>query len=292
MTSFGRGDDKPTPKAAEQLSDNLSERKRGGLQLLQPHKFSEGVPVSSITPTYRRDQLHSLQPEKLSDSQRLRPKPSNIYGQPGRYDEPEGPKAAGVRAAGSAYDVVNLLSEEEEEKSTSQSHVFAYSQASQPTKSTHHDTAVPPPAALGAVEASMLSEKEKKSISLSPDRKSFPEKLRTQATGSKRKFSTNASNLEETAGHSVKQKPAKQSMLHTYNLSSALKNLSNFSKQDKLNLTSAIKNSNALKRLNLDNRVQSSKIALRGRSGAPAAEEAAAMPAQQPAAKRTSGSSQ
>ena len=38
MTSFGRGDDKPTPKAAEQLSDNLSERKRGGLQLLQPQR--------------------------------------------------------------------------------------------------------------------------------------------------------------------------------------------------------------------------------------------------------------
>ena len=75
--------------------------------------------------------------------------------------------------------MVNLLSEEEEEKITAPPNVIAYSHASQHTKNTHHDTAVPPPAALGAVEASMLSEKEKKSISLSPDRKSFPEKLRT-----------------------------------------------------------------------------------------------------------------
>ena len=122
-------------------------------------------------------------------------------------------------------------------------------------------TAVPPPATTAA------SESEKKSVSLSPDRKSFPEKLRIKAGSSKHKISTNASNLDEgstsgslegggaqigkTRGTSSSKH---QNLIQTHNLTGTLKNLSTF-KQDKLTLTTAIKNSNVLKRINLDNRV-------------------------------------
>ena len=71
-----------------------------------------------------------------------------------------------------------------------------------------------------------------------------------------------------------------QSLVQTHNLTGTLKNLSSI-KQDKLTLTTAIKNSNVLKRINLDTRVQSTKFAVRARNGAgylPAASSASVVP--------------